>query len=334
VEQLREEDRVSIVVYAGRAGLVLPPTSGYDKRRILDAIDGLEAGGSTAGGAGIRLAYDQARESYVEGGNNRVILATDGDFNVGVSSDDEMVRLIERERGDGIFLSVLGFGTGNLKDSKMEKLADKGNGNYSYVDNIREAKKVFVGQLAGTIYTIAKDVKIQVEFNPDLVSSYRLIGYENRVMRNRDFRDDRKDAGELGAGHTVTALYEVVPARGNDAGSDGGFRRRGNRSQDRGRGDLATVYLRYKDPDATRAREIRHPVDADHSGISRASENLRFAAAVAEFGMLLRDSEFSGSSSYRQVLRLAEGALGRDPEGYRAEFVRMVESAAAMFERD
>ncbi len=340
VERLRPEDRVSIVVYAGNAGLVLPPTRGDRKRTILDAIDGLEAGGSTAGGAGIRLAYSQARDAFIEGGNNRVILATDGDFNVGVSSDEEMVRLIEKERGDGIFLSVIGVGTGNLKDSKMEKIADKGNGSYYYIDGIREAKKVFDRQLSGTLYAIAKDVKIQMEFNPDVVSSYRLVGYENRVLNNRDFRDDKKDAGELGAGHTVTALYEIVPVENSrrDADEVSMTDRDGRARQDRGddgrAGEAATVSLRYKDPDATTSRELSVEVSDERPVIDDASEDLRFAAAVAEFGMVLRGSEFSGTSSIRQILGLAEGALGRDAGGYRAEFLRLVEMFERLEERD
>lgn len=339
VDQLRARDRVSIVVYAGNAGLVLPPTPGDEKETILDAIDALAAGGSTAGGAGIRLAYDQAREAFIEGGNNRVILATDGDFNVGVSSDEEMVRLIERQRDDGIFLSVLGFGTGNLKDSKMEKIADKGNGAYYYIDNMKEARKVFGRQLAGTLYTIAKDVKIQVEFDPEAVSSYRLIGYENRVLNNRDFRDDRKDAGELGAGHSVTALYEIVPVgmeRDDDeevARLDPPVRRRPGRDGS-DREDLGSVSLRYKEPDASASTEMRYAIRNERSAIEDAPENLRFAAAVAEFGMMLRDSEYRGTASFRQVLRLAGGALGHDPGGYRAEFIRLVEKFERIVEGD
>lgn len=334
VKSLRPQDRVSIVVYAGHAGLVLPPTSGDRKEDILSAIDRLEAGGSTAGGAGIQLAYDIARNYFLEEGNNRVILATDGDFNVGVSGDDELVELIEQKRDEGIFLSVLGFGTGNLKDSKMEKLADKGNGNYAYVDNILEARRVFVGQLAGTLFTIAKDVKIQIEFNPAAVSSYRLVGYENRMLAKEDFNDDRKDAGELGAGHTVTALYEIVRAGSADPsgsvdplkyGDNPSNGKPANRYED----EIATVKLRYKAPESSVSKRLAVTVRrSSKSG----SENVRFAAAVAEFGMILRDSKFKGSASFESVLALAREARGEDREGYRAEFIRLVETAMLLKE--
>ncbi|MCK4563641.1 MAG: von Willebrand factor type A domain-containing protein [Verrucomicrobia bacterium] len=324
VGQLRPEDRVSIVVYAGAAGIVLEPTS--DKGRILEAINRLNAGGSTAGGAGIELAYKTARTSFIKEGNNRVILATDGDFNVGVSSDGDLTRLIEEKRESGIFLSVLGFGTGNYKDSKMEKLADKGNGNYAYIDDILEAKKVLVTEMGGTLVAIAKDVKIQVEFNPSQVKAYRLVGYENRMLAKEDFADDTKDAGELGAGHTVTALYELIPATSDEAVPVAGalkYQVTGLVKSD----DLMTVKLRYKKPDGDTSKLIVQSVEAADLQAVEVSENLRFASAVAEFGLLLRGSEYRGSASYRQILRRARQAKGRDAEGYRAEFIRLVEKA-------
>lgn len=329
VEQLDEKDDVAIVVYAGAAGLVLPPTAGDDNTTILQALDGLEAGGSTAGGAGIQLAYKVAKEHFLEGGNNRVILATDGDFNIGVSSDADLVRLIEEKRDEGIFLTILGFGMGNYKDSKMEKLADKGNGNYAYIDNIREAKKVLVSQLAGTLLTIAKDVKIQIEFNPAKVKAYRLIGYENRMLAKEDFADDTKDAGELGAGHSVTALYELILA-----GSEEDVRtadelkyQETKLSEEAAQTDeLMTVKFRYKPPDSQESMLITHPVSAEALALDQTSDNFRFSAAVAEFGLLLRDSKFKADAAYAHVLELATAAKGQDEEGYRAEFLQMVET--------
>ncbi len=335
VNELRPEDRVAIVVYAGAAGLVLSSQSGSEKEKILDALEGLEAGGSTAGGAGIALAYRIGAENYIEGGNNRVILATDGDFNIGASSDAEMVRLIEEKREHGIFLTVLGFGMGNLKDSKMEALADHGNGNYAYIDNLFEARKVLVTEMGGTLLTIAKDVKIQVEFNPARVQAYRLIGYENRLLTAEDFNDDAKDAGELGAGHSVTALYEVVPvgAPSVETGSvdplryqrpEEGSEEDASEARRAGEDDeLLFVKLRYKAPDGERSRLIELPVS---DGVENASTDLRFAASVAAFGMLLRDSEECGDFTLADVSRLARASLGEDRHGYRAEFVRLVEA--------
>lgn len=324
VEQLREEDRVAMVVYAGAAGLVLPSTPGSDKATILDAIERLDAGGSTAGGAGLRLAYEVARRHHVRGGNNRVVLATDGDFNVGVSSDAEMVRLVEERRGQGTFLSVLGFGRGNLKDSKMEQLADRGNGNYAYIDNLLEARKVLVAEMGGTLLTVAKDVKLQVEFNPARVRAYRLIGYENRLLANEDFNDDRKDAGEMGAGHTVTALYEIIPVGvRSDAlvrGVDSLRFQAPARPAASARGELAFVKIRYKRPDGETSRLMEHPVRDGDGAVTR---DLSFAAAVAGFGMLLRESEHRGSLTLADVIRLAERSRGDDPDGLRAEFVRL-----------
>jgi Ca-activated chloride channel family protein len=330
VRELRPEDRVAIVVYAGAAGLVLPPTSGSDKATILEAIDQLQAGGSTAGGAGIRLAYDVAREHFNAEGNNRVILASDGDFNIGVSSDAEMVRLIEQRREEGTFLTVLGFGTGNLKDSKMEQMADKGNGHYAYIDSFREAQKVFVQEFGGTLFTVAKDVKIQVEFNPARVQSYRLLGYENRLLAKEDFKDDKKDAGELGSGHSVTALYEVVPAGARPVAlSDDSltYQEVSLRPGARHSSELLTVRLRYKDPKGSTSKLLEAPV-TDRTGA--ASEDMRFASAVAEFALLLRDSEHKGQASWEQVLSLARGARGEDEQGYRGEFVGLVETARTL----
>jgi Ca-activated chloride channel family protein len=335
VDQLRARDRVSIVVYAGSSGLVLPPTPGDRKGEILEALERLEAGGSTAGGAGIRLAYRVAAENFVEGGNNRVILATDGDFNVGPSSDAEMVRLIEAKREEGTFLTVLGFGTGNLKDSKMEQIADHGNGNYAYIDSALEARKVLVGEMGGTLLTVAKDVKVQVEFNPRRVGAYRLIGYENRLLAPEDFDDDTRDAGEMGAGHTVTALYEIVPA-----GVEGTvevrrpdtLRYRATPPEVASASDeLLFVKVRYKAPDGRRSHLLEHPLparDLDRR-LDQASTDLRFAAAVAAWGMILRDSEYAGAMTLEEVARLAAGSRGADPRGYRAEFVRLVEATPA-----
>ena len=330
VEQMSERDSVAIVVYAGAAGLVLPPTNGDNKAAILEAIENLEAGGSTAGGEGIELAYQVARENFVQGGNNRVILATDGDFNVGPSSDGELVRLIEEKRDEGIFLSILGFGTGNLKDSKMEQLADKGNGNYAYLDSIREANKVLVSEMAGTLLTIAKDVKIQIEFNPAKVKAYRLIGYENRLLAKEDFADDTKDAGELGAGTAVTFLYEIIPVGADEAVrptpelkyQDSEVSDEAEQSN-----ELLTLKLRYKQPDGNESILMVHPVLDEAVTRDRTSDNYRFSAAVAEFGMLLRDSSFKGDASYTEVLALAKDAMGEDEAGYRMEFVHLVETA-------
>ena len=328
VAQMRPRDRVAIVVYAGEAGLALPPTSGENKSEILYAIERLRAGGSTAGGAGIRLAYEVARENFSGEGNNRVILASDGDFNVGPSSDAEMIRLIEKEREAGVFLSVLGFGAGNLKDSKMERLADHGNGNYAYIDGEREAAKVLVSEFAGTVFTIAKDVKVQVEFNPREVRSYRLIGYENRALRAEDFADDGRDAGELGAGHSVTALYEVVPAgvEGPGAGEPPPlrYRGRGDLSRRAASGEMGFVQLRYKRPEGSESILLERPL-ADGGGDG--SPDLRFAASVAAFGMLLRESEHAGDFSPGDVIELARASMGDDEEGYRREFVELVRQA-------
>lgn len=311
VDRLRAEDRVAIVVYAGAAGLALPSTSGADKQTIIGALDRLNAGGSTAGAQGIHLAYDVAKQNFIAGGNNRVILATDGDFNVGITRNDDLLQLIEQKRDDGIYLTTLGVGDDNYNDARMEMLADHGNGNYAYLDNIKEAEKVFVRELTGTLVTIAKDVKVQLEFNPALVQSYRQIGYEDRALGNRDFDDDTKDAGELGAGHSVTALYEIVPA-----------------GQARGR--VASLRLRYKQPAATRSELITAEATDDGRNIHEASADLQFAASVAEFGMLLRRSRDMGTSSYADALALARASRGVDLDGTREEFLRLLETSRAI----
>ncbi|WP_265447754.1 vWA domain-containing protein [Acetivibrio straminisolvens] len=324
VDELGENDRVSIVVYAGAAGLVLDSTPGSEKDKILDALMELEAGGSTAGAEGIKLAYDIAKKNFIKSGNNRVILATDGDFNVGVSSEAELVRLIEKKRNEGIFLTVLGFGTGNYKDSKMESLADKGNGNYAYIDNIAEARKVLVNEMGATLNTVAKDVKIQVEFNPAKVKAYRLIGYENRLLRNEDFNDDSVDAGEIGAGHSVTALYEIAPVD-SEFEVPGVDELKYQKSQLIDSNEVATVKIRYKKPESDTSELLSKTVLEEDEG--KVSENLKFAAAVAEFGLLLRESKYKGNSSYDRVLQVAKQYADSDEEGYRNEFVKLVEKA-------
>ena len=329
VDELRPQDNVAIIVYAGAAGLVLPSTDGNNKEAILNALNNLQAGGSTAGGAGIQLAYKVAKDHFKKNGNNRVILATDGDFNVGASSNAEMERLIEEKRNDGIFLTVLGFGMGNYKDSKMETIADKGNGNYAYIDNILEAKKVLVNEFGGTLFTIAKDVKIQVEFNPAKVKAYRLIGYENRALKNEDFNNDKKDAGELGAGHTVTALYEIIPAGVDskfDPIDDLKYQESKISPEAIKSKELMTIKLRYKQPDGDQSKLITHALMDSHMAIEKTSDNFRWSAAVAGFGMLLRDSEFKGDLTYDDVIKLAQSAKGSDPEGYRIEFINLVKS--------
>jgi len=327
---LTERDRVAIVVYAGSSGLVLPSTPGDQKERIHESLARLEAGGSTNGAGGIKLAYEVARRHYIAGGVNRVVLATDGDFNVGVTSQSELVDLIEHERESGIFLSVLGVGTGNLKDSTMEKLADKGNGNYSYLDSLHEARKVLVREAGGTLETIARDVKIQVEFNPREVAAYRLIGYENRLLNHEDFNDDKKDAGEIGAGHSVTALYEIVPAGVKVDGADVDplkYQRETRATRAAGSGELVTVKVRYKAPDGIKSQLLRRVVMNQPSTMTA---NIGFASAVAEFGMLLRESPSRGQASFQSVRARARKFQGEDEEGYRAEFVRLVDRAATL----
>ncbi len=333
VDQLESSDHVAIAVYAGAAGVILPPTSGNAKGVILEAMERLSAGGSTNGGEGIQLAYEMARRNLEPEGVNRVILCTDGDFNVGTSSEGELVRMVQEQARDGIELSVLGFGTGNLKDSTMEQMADHGNGNYSYIDTVREARKVLVEEMGGTLVTIAKDVKIQVEFNPLEVAAYRLIGYENRLLANEDFNDDRVDAGEIGSGHTVTALYEIVPPGMQSDERDVDplkYKRTEDPSVAAGQGEMMTVKLRYKEPKGSKSRLIERVVRDSGISLEEASADTRFAASVAEFGMLLRGSENVSSSKLEQVLRRAVGGLGPDPGGYRTEFVGLITRAIAL----
>ncbi len=329
VEQLRPEDHVAIVVYAGAAGLVLEPTSGKEKRKIIDALDRLEAGGSTAGGAGINLAYSVAKEHFKPNGNNRIILATDGDFNVGESGNASMERLVEEKRKAGIFLTVLGFGMGNYKDSKMEILADKGNGNYAYIDNLSESRKVLVNEFGGTLFTIAKDVKLQIEFNPAKVKAYRLIGYENRMLKSEDFNNDKKDAGELGSGHAVTALYEIIPVGVTgevDKIDELRYQKTDIAPAATRTKELMTIKLRYKKPAEDTSSLIVHPLLDTNTTLAKTSDNFRWSASVAAFGMLLRDSEYIKDFTYDEVVQLASGARGADAEGYRIEFINMVKS--------
>lgn len=333
-DQLRTKDKVAIVVYAGSSGLALPATAGDNKTAIKEALNRLSAGGSTAGGAGLELAYKVATENFVKGGNNRIILATDGDFNVGQSSDSDMQKLIEEKRKSGVFLTVLGYGMGNYKDSKMETLADKGNGNYAYIDNITEAKKVLVNEFGGTLFTIAKDVKFQLEFNPAKVQAYRLIGYENRMLNSEDFNNDQKDAGEIGSGHTVTALYEIIPTgvKSEFIGSvdELKYQKNSKKPIENTSDDLLTIKLRYKEPDGNNSKLMQKAVVDNGNSKSELSSNFKFSAAVAEFGMLLRQSDYKQQSSFEQVVQLAESSLGKDKDGYRSEFLRLAKSTQLM----
>ena len=339
VDKLTENDRVAIVVYAGASGLALPSTPGNEKAKILSALESLEPGGSTNGAEGIQLAYKIAADNFIKGGVNRVILATDGDFNVGVTSQGDLIRLIEEKAKTGVFLSVLGVGTDNLKDSTMQKLADKGNGNYAYLDSLDEARKVLVQQMNGTLVTIAKDVKIQVEFNPARVASYRLIGYEKRMLRKEDFNNDKVDAGEIGAGHTVTALYEVVPAgaSANPAASvppvdplkySQSSKQPNERSTSSN--EMLTVKLRFKKPDGDKSELLERAVMDSGENFAKAPADLKFAAAVAEFGMILRDSEFKGNGTLGAVLEWAQEGKGNDANGYRAGFIDLVRKAQGL----
>lgn len=328
VSQLRAEDKVAMVVYAGSSGLVLPSTSGSEKEKIINALDRLQSGGSTAGAAGLKLAYEVAKNNFMKDGNNRIIIATDGDFNVGQSSNEEMERLIVEYRDKGIFISVAGFGMGNYKDDKMEIIADKGNGNYSYIDNLMEAKKVFINEFSSTLYTIAKDVKIQIEFNPAYVAEYRLVGYENRLLADKDFDNDKKDAGEMGAGHTVTALYEIVPVGGKNAYSPKlKYQSTEPQPVKPGNGEFATIKFRYKKPDGDKSILMERIIPNKTVSAAQASDNYKFSASVAGFGMLLRNSEFKGENTYDNVLELARSSKGKDSDGYRAEFINLVELA-------
>ncbi len=330
VNNLRAIDKVTIVTYAGNAGLVLPPTKGSDKQTILDALDKLEAGGSTAGGEGIKLAYAKARENFIKGGNNRVLLATDGDFNVGISNDNDLEDLITKERESGVYLTCLGFGKGNFKDSKMEVLANKGNGNYDYIDNIQEAQKTLVTEFGGTLFTVAKDVKAQIEFNPEKVQGYRLIGYEDRLLNTEDFKDDKKDAGDMGSGHIVTIMYEIIPVgvkstwmrETNDLKYQQPATTNAGMSN-----ELATIKFRYKKPDGNKSAEMVHTIADKTITMKDATENSRFSTSVAMFGMLLKDSKYKGTDNYAQVISLAEGSHTFDKEGYRSEFIRLAKAA-------
>lgn len=336
LEGLGPQDRVAIVTYAGSAGLVLPstPADGRGKYRMRSALDRLRAGGTTAGGAGIDLAYRVADQHFIPEGNNRVILATDGDFNVGISSTAALVRLIEKKREAGIYLTICGLGMGNLKDGRMEQISNAGNGNYFYIDTIREAKKVFGTEMRANLFTIAKDVKIQIEFNPVEVSAYRLVGYENRLLAPEDFRDDTKDAGELGAGHTVTALYEIIPAGADDdeIPGVGPLRYQAGRipSDAAGAEDILLVKLRYKPPESRTSKLMEIPVEDRRVSLDQTSDNFRFSAAVAGFGMLLRQSAYRGDLTYADVMDLARGSLGAEPDDLREELVFLVERCARM----
>ena len=331
VDNLRQQDMVTIVVYAGAAGMVLKPTSGADTHKIKGALNKLNSGGSTAGGAGIQLAYKMARQNFIEDGNNRVILATDGDFNVGISNDNDLVKMIEKERESGVFLSVLGFGTGNYQDAKMQKLANKGNGNHSYIDNLAEAKKVLVNEFGGTMFTIAKDVKLQLEFNPTKVQAYRLIGYENRLLADEDFADDTKDAGEMGAGHTVTAIYEIIPVGQNSPFLTDTetlkYQETSVKKSAMASNEWVNIKFRYKAPDGKKSKLIERTALDNGENWNKSSENYRWAAVVAEFGLLLRDSQYKGTANWKDLITRAEAAKGADINGYRAEMIELIKLA-------
>lgn len=331
VDQLRAVDHVAIVTYAGSAGVKLESTPGDEKMKIKSAIEELEAGGSTAGAAGIKKAYEIAKQQFIKGGNNRIILASDGDFNVGESSDESMEELISKESKSGVFLTVLGYGMGNLKDSKMEILADKGHGNYAYIDNISEARKAMVTEFGGTLFTVAKDVKIQVEFNPSYVQAYRLVGYENRLLEAEDFNNDQKMGGDMGVGHVVTALYEIVPV-GVESGLIGTvdplkYQQQADQVAGRRNAELATVKFRYKEPEGEKSKLQQKVVGTTVTELNSVSEDLRFVTAVAELGLLLRDSDFKQKANFDQLIARAKASKGKDEEGYRAEFIRIAENA-------
>jgi len=334
INNLRDEDRVAIVTYAGSAGVALKSTPASDKTKILQVVNSLGAGGSTAGAEGILTAYKIARENFMEEGNNRIILATDGDFNVGINSNDDLQKLIEKERKSGVFLSVLGFGMGNYKDEKMQTLADKGNGNHAYIDNIQEARKVLISEFGGTLFTIAKDVKLQIEFNPAHVLSYRLVGYENRLLNKEDFNDDTKDAGEMGSGHVVTAIYEVVPV-GSGSSIIGNvdplkYQKNKPRPTATKNNELATIKFRYKTPQGSKSKMIESVISPKVTELGVTNFDVQFSIAVAEFGMILRDSKYVNTGNIKEVISLAEKSKGKDDEGYRAEFVRLAKSVNDM----
>ncbi|HNW50272.1 MAG TPA: von Willebrand factor type A domain-containing protein [Prolixibacteraceae bacterium] len=333
VNELRPQDKVSIVVYAGAAGVVLDATPGTNKKKITEAIDNLNAGGSTAGGEGLKLAYKIAEENRIEKGNNRIILATDGDFNVGVSSDSEMEQIVTSNRDKGIFISVLGFGMGNYKDNKLEIISDKGNGNYSYIDNIQEARRIFIKEFGGTLFTIAKDVKLQIEFNPALVKAYRLIGYENRLLNPEDFKNDKKDAGEMGSGHQVTALYEIIPANSKETipGTNPlKYQKKEVAPGQNYSNEMATIKFRYKKPDGNNSIDDSITIIKPKSKATETSASFKLAAGISQFGMMLRDSEFKGSSTAENTVALIREGKGKDEEGYAGELIRLIESAKAL----
>lgn len=328
LNELRDDDKVAIAVYAGSSGLVLDSTPASQKDKILKAMESLEAGGSTAGGEGLQLAYEVAEENFIKGGNNRILLATDGDFIVGQSSDGAMRRLIEEKREKGIFISVLGYGMGNYQDSKMEIIADHGNGNYAYIDNLLEARKTLVKEFGGTFFTIAMDVKLQLEFNPSVVAEYRLVGYENRLLDEKDFDNDKKDAGDIGARHSVTALYEIKVADGNTPKSDLKYQKSILTDEALDGNDLVTIALRYKKPEGTRGKLIIRAVE--NKPTRHSSSNFQFASAIAEFGMLLRDSKQKGNASWEKAINLARNSRASDQEGYRGEMIRLMETAKSL----
>jgi Ca-activated chloride channel family protein len=333
VEKLRPQDKISIVVYAGAAGAVLKPTSGKDKETILAALNRLQAGGSTAGGEGIELAYKLAKENFVKEGNNRIILATDGDFNVGITNINDLTKMIEQKRETGIYLSVLGFGTGNINDETMETLADKGNGNYNYIDGIYEGKKVLVTEMGGTLFTVAKDVKIQIEFNPKFVKSYKLLGYENRKLAAEDFNNDKKDAGELGAGHCVTAIYEIITFDNNVPDTDSLRYQQASLTPLGNGNELMHIKVRYKKPDANESIKFEVPVFNEHKKLSNASTEMRFALSVALFGLKLRNSKMTQDMSFDEIVTMSKASKGADEQGYRAEFIKLVETAELLAKR-
>lgn len=336
VKQLRPQDRVAIVTYANYTNELLASTSCDDKEKIMNAIESLQASGGTAGGDGIQRAYTVAEKNFIKNGNNRIILTTDGDFNIGVSSPEGLEKLIESKRSTGIYLTVLGFGMGNYKDNRVQTLAEKGNGNHAYIDNLMEAKKVLVSEFGGTLFTVAKDVKIQVEFNPAKVQAYRLIGYESRLLEDKDFNDDTKDAGEMGAGHSVTALYEIIPVgvKSNLLGDVDPLKYQKVEKKEKksltDSPELLTLKLRYKQPDSNKSSKMEVIVTDKNLTLNNTSENFRFSAAVAGFGMLLHDSKYKNDLTYDDVIRIARKATNYDPEGYRKEFIRLVESAALL----
>lgn len=339
-DQMGVEDRIAVVVYAGASGLALPSTTANNQETIQHAISNLKSGGSTNGGAGIELAYSVAQKHFIDGGINRVILCTDGDFNVGTTDRGSLTRLIEEKAKTGVFFSALGFGRGNYQDATMEELSNKGNGNYGYIDTFKEARKVFVDDMLGTLFTIAKDVKIQVEFNPAKVAQYRLIGYENRMLAKEDFNDDTKDAGEIGAGHTVTALYEIIPTgvSSNPTPSVDPLKYQATAiSETQSKSDsreMLTVKLRYKQPDEDVSQLIEQPFVDSNETFENASTDLRFASSVAAFGMRLRQSEFAGEITLEEIRQVIEKSLGNDPRGLRSEFLELVEKATPLLQKE